>query len=197
MYSRHSPIYLVRHGETVWNVEGRLQGWQDSPLTSRGMAQAHTAGRRLADSTTIRSPRVISSPLGRAISTANILLQALRPCRPRTSVEDGIAEHRFGDWEGLTWLEIERRWPGERANREADKWNFRVPGGESYALLLERLQEWLWSLEDDGPVIVVMHEMVSRVLRYTYAGLSTEEALRLPHPQDTVMVLADGKLSKL
>ena len=133
--SRDSPIYLVRHGETVWNAEGRMQGWQDSPLTSRGKAQAQTSARRLASLPTLPSPRVISSPLGRAISTANIVLEALRPSAPRASVEHRIAEHRFGDWEGLTWSEIDRRWPGERANREADKWNFLVPGGESYALL--------------------------------------------------------------
>jgi len=55
----------------------------------------------------------------------------------------------------------------------------------------------VWRSKGDGPVVVIVHEMVSRVLRYTYAGLSTEEALELPHPQDSVMVLSDGGLSKL
>jgi broad specificity phosphatase PhoE len=109
----------------------------------------------------------------------------------RVIVDEALAEFDYGAWEGLVEAEIDERFPGERARREADKWHYQVPGGESYAQLAERLEAWLGG-QADMPQIVVAHEMVNRVLRGLYLGLGSDEILRLSHPQTRIYLLANG-----
>ena len=137
-------IYLLRHGETIWNVERRLQGQRDSPLTLRGIAQARAVAALLGK--LIKDPSdftVVSSPLARTWQTAAIVCEGLGLAPAAIRFDDRLKEHDFGAWEGLLWQEVEQAFPDLWVAREADKWNHRVPGGESYAKVAARIGAWL------------------------------------------------------
>lgn len=110
-------IVLIRHGETAWNVQTRIQGLTDIPLNARGRWQAGRLGRALADA---ELAAVYSSDLGRAIETAD----AVAEVNGVSVVTDAaLRERAFGVFEGHTWDEIVARWPVESA-----RWRRREPG---------------------------------------------------------------------
>ena len=117
-------ITLVRHGQTDWNLEGRIQGSTDIPLNDTGRAQARTAALRLAGT---RFDQVYSSPLVRARETAEIIAGELGLPAPLIAV--GMREHEFGDAEGLLWDEYRERFGADSAN---------VTGAETVQELTER-----------------------------------------------------------
>lgn len=186
-------IYLLRHGETIWNVEQRLQGQGDSPLTAKGIAQASALGVLLSE--LIEHPgefTVVASPLGRTWQTAVLVCQGLGVDWRGIRFDDRLKEHDFGAWEGMTLEEIETCFTSQWAAREADKWNFLVPGGESYARVAMRIGQWLDQQRTDARLIVVGHGLAGRVLRGLYAGLPPEETTILDEPQDSLHLLNGG-----
>ena len=173
-------ILFVRHGETDYNATGRLQGQRDIPLNGRGRAQASAIGRALAKA----MPEAIAaleaasafaaSPLVRTRQTMELARTALGLAPQRYALEPALKELTFGEWEGLTWPQVAKRDPAGARAREADKWNFAPPGGESYAMLAERLQPWLDSLQAD--CFVVSHGGVARALMTLIAGVNPSAA---------------------
>ncbi len=156
------PLFLVRHGETEWNRLGRQQGRADSPLTALGCRQVRACAEILADHASV-DVQLVTSPLGRAVASAQIIRERLALPENKVAVENALAEHDWGSWEGLTKPEIELRFPAESSRREADRWGYRVPGGESYRQLSDRVRPWLEGLDLASDTIVVAHDMVSRV----------------------------------
>ena len=119
-------LYIVRHGQTEWNVARRMQGRWDSPLTALGRTQADLHGRTLAREGGVDA--VVASPLGRTRDTAervNAHLDA--PLR----FDDALMERDCGDWSGLTLDEIERAYPAEWRARADDPYHHRPPAGEN------------------------------------------------------------------
>jgi broad specificity phosphatase PhoE len=160
-------IYYIRHGETIWNVEGRLQGQRDSDLTARGRAQADRCAeilRQLAtdDGCRLEQLSFVSSPLGRARATMERIRTLLRLDADGYRVEPNLAEMSFGAWEGFVYDEIARREPDALARREQQKWHFSPPGGESYAALMERVRRWHDTVTRD--TVVVAHGGTGRAL---------------------------------
>lgn len=191
-------IYLLRHGETEWSRAGRKQGRADSPLTPLGVRQVRACGRLLAKETSGSSPvHLVTSPLGRARASAEIIRAFLGLAEGSLSVSDLLAEHDYGAWEGLTDAEIEDRFPGQLALRRQQHWNFVVPGGESYEMLAQRVHQWLTRQDPIRIVVAVAHEMVSRVLRGLYLRLPSPEVLRLDHPHTRIYVLERGFVRSL
>ena len=147
-------VYYIRHGETDWNVGGRLQGRRDVPLNARGREQAAHSGGILRDlfARDGRDPATldyVSSPLMRASATMELARSALGlPARDYT-IEPRLAEIAFGDWEGSTIAQLHERDPVGIAQREHDKWHFLPPGGESYQQMSLRIRDWYESLERD------------------------------------------------
>jgi probable phosphoglycerate mutase len=188
-------IYLIRHGETEWNRQRRHQGHANSPLTPKGVTQAHALGR-LLHSLIGQSPDVdvVSSPLGRALHTAAVICQELALPQDSIKATQLLIEHDMGKWQALTPADIDRLYPGERKARDADKWNYRIPGGESYALLYQRSRRWLDTLSVDRTIVAVTHEMISRTIRAAYAGLSPQATLSMSHSQDCIYLLTDGRI---
>jgi len=176
-------ILLVRHGETEWNLERRIQGRFDSPLTSRGEAQAQAVGRLLGKLPEAASARIVASPLRRAMRTLVI--------------DDRLREISAGAWDGLTFRDIEQLSPGTFDGDGRYEWNFRAPGGETYDSFAARVAEWLSEAAAAPFVIAVTHGVVSRVLRGLYAGLPREAALALPVPQDKVFLLRGGLIEEI
>jgi broad specificity phosphatase PhoE len=168
-------IVYVRHGETDWNAEGRLQGQQEIPINATGRRQAAEAGRKLA--ALAISPATLPwlvSPMQRTRETAEIARTTLGLEPNSYLIEERLREISFGDWEGLTWKEVRRDHPEGARGRERDKWNFVPPAGESYAMLAERVRPWLDGLERD--VIVVGHGGVARALLHLRCGVSPAQA---------------------
>ncbi len=128
-----TAFLLLRHGETLWNRAGRLQGWQDSALSARGLAQADALAVRLAGE---RVDVLVSSDLGRARATAASIAARLEL---PLALEPGLRERCYGALEGMTWGEVERAYPeayGRLAARDPD---YLIPGGQSAAEFRDRV----------------------------------------------------------
>jgi broad specificity phosphatase PhoE len=157
-------IYFVRHGETVWNAIRRLQGRIDSPLTELGRAQALANAETLREGVpNVRDLPFIVSPLGRARATAQIILMHLQLPEHGYSVDERLIEMDFGQWEGLSFDEVQTNHADAWNAREAAKWIYQPPGGESYQEVYERLLDWTNGLTGDA--VVVAHGVVGRILR--------------------------------
>ncbi len=143
---------VVRHGETQWNVEMRIQGHGDSPLTAAGRAQAEAIAARLARE---RFDVLVASDLGRAMETARAIA---RRCGKPIVPEPRLRERSFGVGEGMTYDEINREWPDVFSlTRETDA-DFVIPGGESRRQFHERVREAFAALarEHEGRRLAVV-----------------------------------------
>ena len=185
-------IYLIRHGQTVWNAEGRYQGQLNSPLTSKGEEQAKANGEKLLKYLKDTDEFAFySSPLGRASSTAKIIADVLGFDKEKIVFDDRIQEINYGIFEGKTKHHCQTELKEEFDAREANKWSYTLEGGESYETVSIRLKKWLATLNDNKPIVMVAHEMINRTLRGIYLGLENEVMLKLRQPND-VLILLDG-----
>lgn len=183
-------LYLVRHGQTLWNTEARFQGQFDSPLTELGRDQAMRIGRALAAEIGTRNEpiRAYVSPLGRTRATAELIGRSL----PMSIMEEpSLMEVHFGDWEGLTREDILSRFGSDQSIRPID-WHFQAPGGETLDVVLARVSAWYAKAE--APAVIITHGIISRLVRGIYAGLGHDEMLTLPVSQDGYFRLDDGRI---
>jgi broad specificity phosphatase PhoE len=186
------PLCIVRHGETDWNVEGRLQGQQDIRLNGRGRDQAASVGRLLKrDYPDILSFDFVSSPLIRAQDTMRLMRGEMGLDPEAYGLDERLKELTFGSWEGFTWSEMRARDAAASAAREADKWGYQPPGGESYAMLSERIAGWLADLKQ--PTLAVTHGGVARVLLGLVAGVAQEELPRRDIVQGRALLFTGEK----
>jgi broad specificity phosphatase PhoE len=192
--ARNALIYLVRHGETVWNQAGRQQGRLDSPLTPEGVERARAAGRFLQKILPEEVDVVLETRSARA--TAELIAVELGIADRNIRSSPLLMEHALGAWEGLTYVEIDDRFPGARQAREADKWRYVIAGGESYALASERAKRWLAGCAA-ALTVAVTHEMMSRAIQGAYASLSPAETLARSHPQDRLYRLDGGAITEM
>lgn len=191
-------MFLVLHGQTEWNAQGRVQGHLNSPLTDLGRQQAATAGRMLCQRLSRpESVLIISSPLGRTMETAQIVAGKLGRDARTIQTNELLKEVFLGQWEGLTHAEVAARWPDRLVGTNRHDWYFRSPDGESYADVAARLQTWLKSRAVDDDFIIVTHGIASRVLRGLYEGLAAEAALQLEVARDAAFQMTEGRVTKL
>lgn len=192
-------LYYIRHGETAWNAEGRVQGSRDIPLNQKGMGQATAAGTILRDHLK-RAGRdasqfdYISSPLGRARHTMHLLRTALGLPEDGYRVDDQLREIAYGEWEGMTFPEMEAHNPAHYALRLKDKWATAAPSGESYAQVADRLGLWYRRLAAD--TVVVAHGGTMRALMVTLGHLDPQEASDTRIDQGVVYVFGNNGLEK-
>jgi broad specificity phosphatase PhoE len=187
-----AEIYLLRHGETQWNAQGRYQGKLDSPLTWRGRKQAEDVGRLLCAVLKGRNVALHISPLGRARETAEIICNFIDAA---PVIEPRIQEVSIGSWDGLTRIDIDAGWPGRLAGCSAYDWFFRAPDGESYQEALVRVSSWLMELK--GVTVAVSHGLTGRIIRGAYLALTREQALALPVPQQVIWHLVAHRVEAL
>jgi broad specificity phosphatase PhoE len=191
-------IYFVRHGETEWNREGRVQGHFDAPLTERGIEQARCAGLILRELLAREQPYGMRvSPLGRTRHSAQLILDSIGELIAGEQIDDQVIEVSWGRWNGLTREEIAARDPEEWQAREADRWNVAPPDGESHAMLAERVRGWLESVREAPRLIVVGHGAWGRALRGIYLRLPPEKLMTLDEPQDAVFRLTAGTVARI
>ncbi|NBR12795.1 MAG: histidine phosphatase family protein [Alphaproteobacteria bacterium] len=185
-------MLFVRHGETDWNVEGRLQGQKDIPLNALGRIQAEDVGRRLTKllDDPLRSQWIVS-PLGRTRETAEIARRAIGLDPKAYQTEDQLKEITFGAWEGFTWAELRKSEPLAEAERMKNKWGYVPPQGESYEMLTNRIGLWLETVKSE--IVAVSHGGVARALMVLAAGLSPDDAPRHEIHQGRVLEFAEGR----
>jgi probable phosphoglycerate mutase len=189
-------IIFVRHGETSYNAENRLQGQRDIPLDGKGREQASAVGRALRRELADELARLdalgafYASPLVRARQTMELARAALGLAPERYHLSSTLKELTFGDWEGLTWPEVEARDAAGARAREADKWNFAPPRGESYAMLVERVRPWIMARKSD--CFVASHGGVARALLFILAGLGADEAASADIWQGRALIFDNG-----
>ncbi|HSP50417.1 MAG TPA: histidine phosphatase family protein [Pseudolabrys sp.] len=188
-------IYYIRHGETDWNVAGRLQGRRDEPLNARGCAQGRHCGEILRDlfARDKRDPACldyVSSPLARACQTMELARTALGLSAQGYRREQRLSEIAFGEWEGFTIAQMHVRDPQRIAQREHDKWHFVPPGGESYEMVSARMREWYESLATD--TIVTAHGGTARGL-IAHLGIAKPAAAPLLDIAQGVVYVFEGE----
>ena len=196
---RAPVVYYIRHGETQWNADGRLQGVQDIPLNDLGRAQAAHAGRVLGQLLArnghdpARLPYV-SSPLTRARATMELVRGALQLPVQDYAVDDRLREIGYGSWEGSTLAEMQAAEPELFALRQTHKWTVAPTGGESYVAVQRRMTEWYEGVAAD--TIAVAHGGTARALMVALGLETPQSAADLPIAQGAVYVFSDGRLAR-
>jgi broad specificity phosphatase PhoE len=190
------PVYFARHGETIYNAQTRVQGWQDSPLTEFGRKQAHEIALILRDFVSMNdAPHFVCSPLGRARLTMEIVLGVLGLPTDHYTSDERLLEVDYGEWSGRHISDIEandrERWEA----RERDKWNVPAPGGESYAKVAVRAAIWFADLRHE--TVAIGHGAFGRILRGLYQGLSWQEMATMDEPQGVVFRLQQGTIARI
>ena len=192
-------LYYVRHGETDFNSQGRLQGRRDTVLNTHGRRQAAECGVLLGD-LFVRDHRraqdfkYVSSPLKRVRETMEIVRAMLGLEAHNYEVDARLIEIAYGEWEGLTLHEIETRNASVLSARERDKWDFAPPGGESYRELADRIGNWYRPLTAD--TVVAAHGGGVRALMAILNIVPEEQATHAQIEQGVVYVFADGKMAR-
>ena len=192
-------IYYIRHGETSWNAEGRLQGVQDIPLNDLGRRQAAAAGSILLDlfardGRDQSSLAFIASPLIRARATMELARAELKLPPAGYALDDRLREIGYGQWEGSTLPEMQLADPDLYAKRQTEKWTVSPPGGESYVEVQARVQDWYASLR--GDTVAVAHGGTARALMVALGIETPDSAADLTIEQGAVYVFRDGGLQK-
>ena len=180
--SQWPEVFVLRHGQTHWNVEGRLQGHLDSPLTDLGREQARRQGEILSDILTMPI-QTLCSPVGRAWETAR--LAGLSP-----QAEPALAELGLGEWQGLSVDAVKATLTEISHKDSIHLWKFSAPGGETVNQMQERLRDFLCRL--NKPAILVTHGVTSRMLRCLLLGRPVEDMETLPGGQGVVHHLKGG-----
>ncbi len=173
-------VWLTRHGESTFNVLGRIGG--DAPLSAAGRAYARQLARVVRERT---RPGVVvwTSTLRRTIETAEILGHSFRSWRALDEIDAGVCD-------GMTYAEIAEVMPHEYEARSADKFRYRYPRGESYQDVIQRLEPVIFELERErSPVLIIGHQAVLRALYAYMMDRPPQECPFISIPLHTILEL--------
>jgi len=183
----HPELYILRHGETVWNAENRMQGELNSPLTAKGMRDATRQGEIL-QGLALDGFAFFSSPQGRAFQTAGI---ALSQIADHIRTDDRLREIGVGDWSGRLRDEL----PMPKGKDPFMAQYEIAPNGEGFAAVKTRCRAFLADLQ--GPAVLVTHGITSSIIRGLLVG-EKAHAVRTTHGgQGCVYHLKDGEQNLL
>ena len=197
-----SLLYLLRHGETDWNAEKRLQGRTDTSLNEQGRRQAKRHGdelSRILGSLSLTKDLkdelsdwyFVSSPLKRCRETMAVVLDRLGHSSHPFSVDDRLIEVSFGEWEGQRWEDLYMNEPAMVKARFENPWVDCAPGAETYTDLEKRVLDWYAGLP--AKTIAVTHSGPSRILRRAVDQLPKKQILDLQSPQDRFIKIRDDR----
>ena len=185
-------LYILRHGQTVWNAEGRWQGRANSSLTALGREQA-ARQRAILEGLDLSGVLAFTSPQGRAVETAGL---ALAPLVGEVATDGRLREIDVGDWTGRLRAELH---PAGAAAEEFDADDIALyggaPGGEGLDALKSRCASFLADLR--GPAVVVAHGITGRMLRVLALGLEEDALAEMPGGQGVVHHLSGGAQRRL
>jgi broad specificity phosphatase PhoE len=195
-----APLYMLRHGETAWNTERRMQGSKNSDLTPRGRVQALAMGRTLkAELEREPGPTIfLRSPLGRTRETSEIVGRELGIDSSAWREDIRLAELSYGTWEGFSWAEIEIDHPTAMADWRADPHGYCPPGGETHIDLRRRCAAVLTEIAASNTrTVVVSHGVSGAVVRGLNLGLDARAMFVLEKPQDAFFRLLAGQEERI
>lgn len=189
-------IYLLRHGQTEFNAEHRIQGQCDSALTPLGREQARGLGLLLRGALAGEGEfEMVCSPLGRTVATAEIVRDHAGIGAPLVT-DPLLMEIGCGSWEGRL-SSFCRAEAGAGVDMSfIDVWRRHCPDGERYEDAMARARRWL-SWAEGRRVVAVAHGIIGIFLRGAYLGLSEEEMTGMPTPQDRIFRLHAGRVEEL
>ncbi|MFC5385243.1 histidine phosphatase family protein [Aquamicrobium segne] len=194
-----APIYIVRHGQTDWNAEYRLQGQADIDLNALGRSQATQNGHKLSAliGSDVHAFDFVASPMARTRHTMELMRTAMGLDPAAYRMDERLKELNFGDWQGYTLDELEALHPGTARERAFAKWDFCPPGdgAESYQMLMERVEPVFRKLR--GPAVCVTHGGVIRSLFCLVGTVTRQEASALVIRQDRILLWQNGTLEWL
>jgi probable phosphoglycerate mutase len=185
------PIYFIRHGETDWNREGRIQGQIDIPLNDTGHQQAIAISRGLKSY--LRGAKIdlfVVSPLTRTRQTMSYLLREFDMPENRVETEPAMLELAFGIWEGHFFKDLKGN-PQYPKNLE-ERFRWRPEDGESYEEGRDRVRQWIGRI--DGPTVIVAHGAIGRCLIGLVSDLAPAALIKAPTPQGHFCRLQDGRI---
>ncbi len=157
-------LLMIRHGETVFNREGRLQGWLDVPLSDLGVAQAKACAEYLARSPFTPVTHVYSSPLGRAEHTARAVAEAVGA---DLATDERLREIDVGEIAGMTWDDVADQYPAMMEEYRRNPAATRYPGGESVFDVSDRARDLLQCVvaaHEGETVALVGHAIILKAL---------------------------------
>ena len=184
-------LFLIRHGQTEWNSQGRYQGAQDTILTETGIKQARLAREYLSR---VNFANFYSSPKKRALKTANIIADGLNI---KINIREDLKELNFGKWEGLTFENINTGYKQDYQNWLSDPYNNAPPDGESFKVLLERAGNEINKIVNENPegsnVGVVTHGGVIIALLINWLQIPSQRWRSLIQRQGAINVVVIDK----
>lgn len=185
-------LYLIRHGQTEDNLAQRLTGQQDSPLTTLGAEQSSANGRLLALLIDRNACDFVSSPLGRARRTMELVRGELGVTMSDYRTDDRLMEGNFGEWHKRPWLESKAFWKELRARQGDDYWGTPWPGGgESRAQFYDRVCRFLETLTRDS--VIVSHGGTVRMIRGALLKLSNGDMLSFEPLNAGIIEISGGR----
>ncbi|MDO5115949.1 MAG: histidine phosphatase family protein [Synergistaceae bacterium] len=191
-------FFVIRHGETAWNVEGRFQGQEDTELNENGLRQARLLGNRLAGH---KFDAVLTSPLARARKTAEI---ASSECEYGQFITvDALTEINHGSWEGRLADDIEAEWPELMRLWRSEPEKVKMPGarGENLEDILRRAAPAVQAAAEkyEGDLLLASHDAVIKVLlcHWLDAPLSSFFRFQLPNCSITVVEVKKGSAPRM
>ncbi|HHG3265987.1 TPA: histidine phosphatase family protein [Vibrio parahaemolyticus] len=187
-------IFVLRHGETEFNADKKLQGHCNSSLTSKGCDQARRVGTTLKQYVENRPFRVYSSTLGRALQTSQIVCEELNYSYENLNKEPRLKEFSLGEWEQRTIPSLEREIPNLLAQND---WYLQAPNCETYESVRERLSSWLSDVAHDEDIVVVSHGLTGIVLRGLLLGMDYTQVWQQDLPQDAFFIIEDGRITRV
>lgn len=187
--SKVTRLILTRHGETLWNIEGRVQGAMDSPLTEKGILQARVLGKRVQGE---GITRIYSSDLPRAIQTAEEVRRELG--LGEISLSSALRELSFGEWEGKAWWDLRNLYPELFEVWDKGPDQVQIPGGESMLEVTNRSWGFIQELLKNYPgetIFVVTHGMTLQLLVKKALGFPVEQWENVPWQYNTSVNIFD------
>lgn len=187
-------IFVLRHGETEFNADKKLQGHCNSSLTSKGSDQARRVGTTLKQYVENRPFRVYSSTLGRALQTSQIVCEELNYSYENLNKEPRLKEFSLGEWEQRTIPSLVQEIPDLLAQND---WYLQAPNCETYESVRERLSSWLRDVAHDEDIVVVSHGLTGIVLRGLLLGMDYTQVWQQDLPQDAFFIIEDGRITRV
>ncbi|HCE1881615.1 histidine phosphatase family protein [Vibrio parahaemolyticus] len=187
-------IFVLRHGETEFNADKKLQGHCNSSLTSKGCDQARRVGTTLKQYVENSPFRVYSSTLGRALQTSQIVCEELNYSYENLNKEPRLKEFSLGEWEQRTIPSLEQEIPNLLAQND---WYLQAPNCETYESVRERLSSWLSDVAHDEDIVVVSHGLTGIVLRGLLLGMDYTQVWQQDLPQDAFFIIEDGRITRV
>ncbi|SHH87838.1 histidine phosphatase family protein [Desulfosporosinus lacus] len=178
-------IILTRHGQTLWNIEGRVQGSLDSPLTEKGILQARSLAIRLRGE---EIKHIYSSDSLRAINTAEEIRRELG--LGKLSSSPALREFSFGEWEGCVWQELRETYPDIFKQWDSEPHLVTTPGGENMELVQKRAWDFLQQIvqiHKGETVCLVTHGLTLKLLVTKALGFEVHEWAKTPWQHNTAL----------